>query len=391
VSSHDKETVRRLLERDLVEWADDASLRLVWADLLQLDGDPLGRLVMLDHAGEQQTAGGKHARVEAETLRRELASQLWNRNVPNLAGIEMHWHLGFVRECGITVSKLANLQEPTPATRTRRGRAPRPARAGTVDVLVPLLLQQPALRWVEVVRIDVEDAHASRWSHWVHSGVTSPTLREIHIGSPPRLATRPSGPWETGGGGGTTTVDGLIARFPRLRWFSLAGELQRLPTRDGNPQARMHHVRKLATRPLSSSNRASLARALWDASSSVHEAAFDSARKLGPQAEFLIEDLAWFLRPPLSKKDPRPGQALLTLAAIGIESAILLPEVLQHASVLVETHQRRESVMHWLAALGRKAEPARALVDAVLAQPTAEVPKSLRQAAKRARKAIDGE
>jgi hypothetical protein len=153
----------------------------------------------------------------------------------------------------------------------------------------------------------------------------------------------------------------------------------------------MHHVRKLATRPLSSSNRAALARAFWDASSSVHEAAFTSARTLGPQAEFLIDDLAWFLRPPLSKKDPRPSQALLTLAAIGPASAGLLPEVLQNASVLTETHQRRESVMRWLAALGREAEPARALVDAVLAQPTAELPKTLRQAAKRARKAIDGE
>jgi hypothetical protein len=153
----------------------------------------------------------------------------------------------------------------------------------------------------------------------------------------------------------------------------------------------VHHVRKLAARPLSSSNRAALARALWDSSASVHEAAFTTARTLGPRAEFLLEDLAWFLRPPLSRKDPRPSQALLTLAAIGKASAVLLPEVLQHASVLTETHERRESVMRWLASLGSLAKPARSLVDAVLAQPTAELPKPLREAAKKARKAIDGE
>ena len=31
--------VFQLLERDLVEWAEDTSLRLVWADLLQLHDD----------------------------------------------------------------------------------------------------------------------------------------------------------------------------------------------------------------------------------------------------------------------------------------------------------------------------------------------------------------
>jgi hypothetical protein len=393
VTSHDPETVRRLLERDLIEWADDTSLRLVWADLLQQGGDPLGRLVMLDHAGEQKNQASKQARAEAETLRHQLAPRLWSSGVPSLTGIELHWQLGFVRECEIIVSKLENLQAPEPEVRTRRGRIQKPARAGTNQWLIPQLLRQPAFQWIESVRVVVADDYVRQWSGWIYSGVMSPTLREIHIGTPPRASMRPRGPWETGGNAVSTTmnVDGLVRWFPRLRWFSLAGELQRVPTRDGNSQARMHHVRKLATRPLSSSNRASLARALWDSSSTVHEAAFASARALGPRAEFLIEDLAWFLRPPLSRKDPRPSQALLALAAIGQASAVLLPEVLQHAAVLTETHERRESVMRWLASLGRLAEPARKLVDAVLAQPTAELPKPLREAAKKARKAIDGE
>jgi hypothetical protein len=389
LTSEDPETVRRLLERDLVEWADDTSLRLVWSDLLQQDGDPLGRLVMLDHAGEQDNDESKQARTEAEVLRRELAPRLWNPGAPSLTGVELRWQLGFVRECEITVSKVPSLP-PEPARR-RGARAPKPTRAGAAEWLIPQLLRQPALRWVEVVRVEVVDDLARQWSSWIYSGVTSPTLREIHIGNPPQLSTRPSGPWETGGAGTTMNVDGLVHWFPRLRWFSLAGELQRLPTRDGNSQARMHHVRKLATRPLSSGNRAALARALWDASSSVHAAAFETARTLGPRAEFLLEDLTWFLRPPLSRKDPRPSQALLTLAAIGSASVVLMPEVLQHAAVLTETHERRESVMRWLASLGRAAEPARMLVDAVLAQPTAELPKPLREAAKKARKAINGE
>jgi hypothetical protein len=391
LTSHDPDTVRRLLERDLVEWADDTSLRLVWADLLQLGGDPLGRLVMIDHASEQNNAAGKQARAEAEVLRRELAERLWDPYVPSLTGIVLHWQLGFVRECEIIVSKLANVQAAVPATRAGRRRAYQPARTGTNESLIPQLFQQPALRWIEVLRIEVADEQARQWSSWMYSGVTNPTLREVHVGSPPRLSTRPSGPWETGGVGTTMNTDRLVHYFPRLRWFSLGGELQRLPTRDGNSQARMHHARKLATRPLSSSNRAALARALWDASSSVHEAAFATARALGSQAEFLLEDLAWFLRPPLSRRDPRPSHALLTLAEIGPASAVLLPDVLTHASVLTETHERRESVMRWLAALGRGAQPARSLVDAVLAQPTTELPKSLREAAKRARKAIDAE
>jgi hypothetical protein len=391
LTSYDPETVRRLLERDLIEWADDTSLRLVWADLLQLDGDPLGRLVMLDHAGEQQNNGGMQARAEAEALRHELAPRLWSSGVPTLTGVELHWQLGFVRECEIIVSKLASAQVAAPVTRGRRGRVKQPARADAAEWLIPYLLRQPALQWVEIVRVEVADETVRQWSHWLYSGVTSPTLREVHIGSPPRVSTRPSGAWESGGAGTTMSTDRLVHYFPRLRWFSLAGELQRVPTCDGNSQARMHHARKLATRPLSSSNRAALARALWDSSSTVHEAAFATARTLGPRAEFLLEDLAWFLHPPLSRKDPRPSQALLTLAAIGPVSVALLPEVLKHAGVLTETHERRESVMRWLAALGRLAAPARELVDAALAQPHTELPKSLREAAKRARKAIDGE
>ena len=150
----------------------------------------------------------------------------------------------------------------------------------------------------------------------------------------------------------------------------------------------MHHVRKLATRPLSSANRASLARAFWDQSSTVHDAAHATARSFGQEADFLIEDLAWFLRPPLGKKDPRPGQAFATLAKIGPASAVLLPEVMQHREALTETHERREALLRWLAVLGPAAKPARSIIDVVFSQSTKEAPKSVREAAKAARKAL---
>lgn len=364
---HDPQTVRLLLERDLIEWAEDTSLRLVWADLLSIDGDPLGRLVMLDHAATQKSSDAERARAEAEQLRRELAPRLWTEGPPDLQNIELHWHLGFVREVHINATK----------------------RHGLTQQQLPALLRQFALRWVEVVRITWPDAQAFTWLPWTRTA-TSPTLREIHVGTPPATRRRPTGTWEIGGAvglhpGGT---EQLIRNFPRLRSLSIGGEMQRLPTRDGNSQTRVHHVRKLATRPLTSQNQASLARALWDVSSLVHEAAHATARELGPQADFLLEDLAWFLRPPLNKKDPRPAQAFMTLAKIGSASAVLLPEVLRNRTGLTEIPERRAALLRWLAALGPLARPAQALIDVVFRQSQKDAPKAVREAAKAARKAL---
>lgn len=381
----DPETIRRLLERDLVEWAEDPSLRLVWADLVMIDGDPLGRLVMLDHAAEQKGPDAERARAEAEILRRELAPRLWSKDGPDLKGIELQWHLGFVSEVFVDVDKLPTVEAP-PRRRGRRQQA-FPTREDITNRTLSWLLAQVALRWVEVVRIQVADEHAGRWANWTHSA-KSQTLREIHIGNPPRPRARPPGPWEVGSEwqNSTSIGDSVVRNFPRLRSMSIGGELQRPPTRDGNSQARMHHVRKLATRPLSSPNRASLARAFWDSSSNVHDAAHATARALGPQADFLIEDLAWFLRPSLGKKDPRPSHAFATLAKIGHASAVLLPEVMHNAAALTETHERHEALLRWLAALGPAAKPARSLIDVVFSQPS--LPKSVRDAAKAARKAL---
>jgi hypothetical protein len=386
VTTNDPETVRRLLERDLVEWAEDTSLRLVWADLLLIDGDPLGRLVMLDHAGTQRSPEAERARAEAEGLRQELAPRLWSPDMPQLQGIELHWQLGFVREVDIVVAKLPKPEAPP--RRGRRQRAEIPTTQQFNERTFARLLRQSALRWVEVVRIEAPDEHASLWLSWAYSS-SSATLREIHIGSPPKARTRPSGTWEVGGNNAGVTpwgIDNLVRSYPRLRWVSIGGELQRLPTRDGNAQSRVHHVRKLATRPLTSPNRASLARAFWDASSIVQEAAHATARELRAEAEFLIEDLAWFLRPPLGKKDPRPIQAFATLAKIGAASAVLLPEVMRNQAALIETHERREALLRWLAALGPLARPARSIVDVVFSQPS--LPKPVREAAKSARKAL---
>ena len=89
MSRNDHETVRRLLERDLIEHSDDRDLRLIWADLLQLEGDPLGTLIMLDHVS---------ARAEAEALRRQLHPRLWDQPIPDTPGVTLLWRLGFVHE-----------------------------------------------------------------------------------------------------------------------------------------------------------------------------------------------------------------------------------------------------------------------------------------------------
>ncbi|PRP90325.1 hypothetical protein ENSA5_65720 [Enhygromyxa salina] len=394
--SRDPETVRRLLEDDLIEWADDTSLRLVWADLLQLEGDPLGQLVVLDHAAATARAAvAERARAEADLLRRRLAARLWDEAVPDNPGVTLRWQLGFVRELEVRASKLSTANTPAPTHWRRRLRAKfKPTRLDTINWIVPLLMRQPALRWVEVVRVELESDHdIGAWSQWLtHGRLTNPTLREIHIGRPARLCERPSGAWEPGSIGGrrSTANVALIESFRRLRWLSLGGQMIRLPCREGSPQTRLHHVRGLAKRPLTSPNRASLARALWDASVLVHQAAFETARALGPEAEFLLDDLIWFLRPPIGKKDPRQAEALRTLATIGPASASLLPEVVAAAEPLVTHHGRLEALMQWLAALGGAATPALALVEAVLEQPAKALPKSLRVAAKRAHKAICG-
>jgi hypothetical protein len=390
---HDPETVRRLLERDLIEWAEDLSLRLVWADLLQIDGDPLGELVVLDHVAELAAETlAERARAEAEQLRRRLHPRLWDEEVPPNPGVELVWKLGFVREVKIRASKLSTKHTPPPSYWGGRRRAAKPTRLDTIAWLMPLLLRQPALRWVEAVYVEVPDHEAAAWSLWATDarGI-SPTLREIHIGDPPALRCRPPGLWEPGsfGSGRSPRTDGLIRSFRRLRWLSIGGEMVRLPCYEGSSDARLHHVRRLATQPLTSPNRASLARALWDASPAVHQAAFASARSLGARAVFLLEDLAWFLREPIGKKDPRPAEALRTLAAIGPASASLLTEVLDSPGPLTAVSARREALMLWLASLGEAARRARPLIDAVLAEKAGEIPKSLRTAAKRARKAVE--
>ena len=124
MTTHDPETIRRLLERDVAEWADDLSLRLVWADLLLIDGDPLGRLVMLDHAGTQKGPEAAKARAEAEVLRRELKTRLWDNGMPPQQGVEFKWELGFVSEVDITVGKLKGSDAAAPSGRRRDISAP---------------------------------------------------------------------------------------------------------------------------------------------------------------------------------------------------------------------------------------------------------------------------
>ena len=250
---------------------------------------------------------------------------------------------------------------------------------------------QPALRFVEVIRVDIPDVQAEGARQWTErGGLGASTLREIHIGHPPTARSRPSGAWESGssGGGRGSASETLLGSFRRLRQLTVGGEMVRIPARSGGGQARQHHVESLRRRPLTSPNRAALARALWDSSSLVHQAAFASALSLGPRADFLLGELAWLFVPPLSKKDPRQVLALGVLAAIGPASTALLPTVLTHHEALLTNHARHEALMEWFIALGPLAKAGLPLVDTLLAQPPASVPKSLQTKARRARKAL---
>jgi hypothetical protein len=375
----DPETVRRLLERDLIEHSDDADLRLIWADLLQLEGDPLGTLVILDHVGQSPgvpAAVAERARVEAEALRQQLRARLWEQAIPDEPAFTLIWRQGFVRELQLRPDWVWS-------------------RSSTmIDKLsktIVLLLRQPALRWVEVVRIEVDDELADSWSQWFpRTRLHNPILREIHVGRPAQLRVRPGGAWERleSPVGWGTLDHAVIAGLQQLRHVSIGGERIRLACRDGNSQTRLHHVASLATRALTSQNRASLARALWDESVLVHRAAFEVATSLGPRAEFLIDELAWFLRPPLSKKDPRPLAALQALTAVGSASASLLGEVLAQPQELLNG-PRIIAFMNWLIVLGPAAAPAQSLLDAILNGHHGVVTPAVRQAIKQVRRAVD--
>lgn len=374
---HDPETVRRLLERDLIDRSEQPELRLIWADLLQLEGDPLGKLIVLDHvAASDPGPVAERARSEAEALRRQLQPRLWDRVIPDEPGVSLTWRLGFVRELHVQVDQL---------------RWPKRSAIAIIDRLITDLLRQPALRWIEVVRVEVDDALARDWSRWLFGGrLHNPILREIHVGRPPEARTRPSGAWERGGGTvGASTIDhAAIQGLRQLRLLSIGGERIRLPCRDGNTQTRLHHVVSLATRPLTLENRVSLARALWDGSETVHRAAFECARTLGLRAAFLLDELAWFLRPPLSPKDPRPLATLLILTAIGPASAALLGEVLARPEELLDP-RRIMAFMSWLIALGPAAASARALLDSLLNGRDWVVLPATRKAITQARRAIE--
>lgn len=370
---NDREIVRRRLEHDLIERSDEPDLRLIWADLLQLDGDPLGKLVVLDHMVETAPAERtKRARAEVKKLRERLASRLWDQPIPEHRGITLIWRQGFVRELSICAEQLPWSGHGVPIT------------------LLSSLLRQAALRWVEVVRID-DDGRAELWlERLFRKRPHNPILREIHVGRPPESRTRPIGPWEShaapSGSGMIAHAD--IQGLRQLRELSVGGERRRLPCRDGNAQTRLHHVVGLATRPLTVENRVSLARALWDPSELVHRAAFETARSLGPRAAFLLDELAWFLRPPLRRTDPRPLATLQALAAIGPTSAKLLGEVLARPHELLN-HHRIIAFMNWLTALGPAAAAARPLLDSLLHGSESVISQDARRSITHARTAIE--
>ena len=373
------EALRAALERDLIEWADDVSLRLVWADLLQIDGDPLGRLIVLDHFGETHPS----VRAEAEVLREQLRARL---EIPDDREFTLRWERGFVH---------------TLELRPRGGDLRRWAKR------IHEALARPALRFLECLHVIVDDADASGWMGSILTSTSHSTLRELHVGSPPRLRERPSGTYERGREHRSHESSGeslSLGRFPRLRWASSGGELVRLACVEGTSETRKHYVERLARRPLTSRNRTSLIRAIWDRSSVVQAAAFKTIGELGPQAAFVLGDLELLLQAPFGSSDPRQAQALQALAAIGPLSAGALPGVIAGSLGLIvgrkapragrselppfENEARCIAFLAWLCTLGRAGRPALKTVDQLLASKPNTITAEMRSRAKSARKAL---
>lgn len=368
--------IRTLLERDLIEWADDLELRLVWADLLQVEGDPLGRLVNLDHAA----ASDASVKAEADALREALAHRL---QPPQAPWLRLHWQLGYVH--------LAVIGVPHPSRSLTRGTRGRPV--GTIDDRITAfvaMLERPAMRFLDTIHVVVDDDRAREWSRLLWH-VSHATLREVHIGEPPRLRARPSGLYEVGRAQSREydfSKASYMTKMPRLQRVTVAGELARLPCRDGSTETRTHHVRKLAQRPMTSANRASLRRALWDVSSKVQDMAHQTIRALGPAADFMAEELLLLLLPPIGERDPRQVDVLTSLAAIGPASAGILPTLLSASDLtsLTMVDPRCVALLGWLRTLGPAARPAASLIESL----TSDRASPIRKAALAARKALGG-
>lgn len=368
--------IRTLLERDLIEWADDLELRLVWADLLQVEGDPLGRLVNLDHVA----ASDASVRAEADALREALAHRL---QPPQAPWLKLHWKLGFVH--------LAELHT------SQRGR-----RLSATDQRIAefaAMLERPAMRFLDTIHVVVDDERALDWTRLLWH-VSHATLCEVHVGKPPRLRARPAGLYEVGRAqareyevskqddlGGPESFGLDMNKLPRLQRVTVAGDLARLPCREGSSETRTHHIRKLAQRPMTSANRASLRRALWDVSSKVQDMTHQTIRALGPAADFMAEELLLLLLPPIGERDPRQVEVLRSLAAIGPAGAGALVTLLKvgDLALLTELVPRRMALLGWLRALGPAGLPGLPLVESLSG---ADQPSEVRKAAKSARKAL---
>jgi hypothetical protein len=371
--------VRRLLERDLVDESDRPELRLIWADLLQLAGDPLGRLIVLDHMRLDPGTPASRAEYltnEAADLRRMLGPRMWSEWIPEVGGVTFDWRLGFVHTLEIDADQLSNDQTPTARVRVwdrNRARTGPATASDTIAWLLPILVRQPALRWLERIRITIDDELALAGFGWIaQAQLPNPILREIHIGRPPKLRTRPGGTHEPRRSQGWAIHRAAEHGLRQLRVVSVAGERVRLACYDGNHQARVHYIQSLATRELTVTNKTTLARGLWDESSLVQRVAFDLARELGPRAEFLLPDLVWFLRPPLGKSDPRPSDALQILAAIGPDSVAVLAEALHYLArpedwISPKQPNRVSALVAWIAGLGPVAHAAEPLLQSLCA------------------------
>src|SRR5688500_12141686 len=88
-------TVEADFVASISERPDDDAGYLVYGDFLQQRGDPRGELIALQH-GADEVAVERHLAKHRAALLGRLADQI---------GIEVEWHLGFVRRARIVVGR----------------------------------------------------------------------------------------------------------------------------------------------------------------------------------------------------------------------------------------------------------------------------------------------
>jgi hypothetical protein len=235
---------------------------------------------------------------------------------------------------------------------------------GRQQHVVKLLFAQVAARYLRVLRIRAQPRRGMNELAEALQFRPAPPLLELHVGDPPVVRQRPSGPHELGREPHVGLrwqlewrMTALLRAHPRLRLASLWGEILRIPCRPGGKQERQAAVRAVRANRFNLGSLTTLGRALWDRSEAVSFAALEKCAELGPLAAPLIPSLVVMLRPPLGRSDTRPSLALDALAEMGPAAAPAVDAIVLELDYYLN-HRRGVEVIECLARLGPTARPA---------------------------------